>query len=125
MVELDFKKLDGLVPVIAQDWRTGEVLMQAYANPEAWRLTLETGIVHYWSRSRNKLWKKGESSGNLQKVKEIRVDCDEDCVLIKVEQIGGAACHLGYRSCFHRKLEKGGLVVDGVQVFDPDKVYGG
>lgn len=125
MVELDFKKLDGLIPVIAQDWRTGEVLMQAYANPEAWRLTLETGIVHYWSRSRNKLWKKGESSGNLQKVKEIRVDCDEDCVLIKVEQIGGAACHLGYRSCFHRKLEKGGLVVDGVQVFDPDKVYGG
>lgn len=125
MVQLNFQKQDGLIPVIAQDYETGEVLMQAYTNPEAWRLTLETGIVHYWSRSRNTLWKKGESSGNMQKVKEIRVDCDEDCILIKVEQIGGAACHLGYRSCFFRRVEKNELIVDGVQVFDPDKVYGG
>ncbi len=125
MIELDFEKQGGLVPVIAQDYETGEVLMQAYMNPESWKLTLETGVVHYWSRSRNKLWKKGESSGNVQKVREIRVDCDEDCVLVKVEQIGGAACHTGFRSCFFRRLESGEPVVDGIKVFDPDKVYGG
>lgn len=124
MIELDFGKSDGLIPAIAQDHETGEVLMQAYMNKEAWELTLETGVVHYWSRSRNKLWKKGESSGNVQEVKEIRVDCDGDCVLVKVNQIGDAACHTGYRSCFFGLVEAGSIVEDGKKVFDPDEVYG-
>ncbi len=124
MIALDFSKLDGLVPAIAQDWKTGEVLMVAYMNQESWELTQKTGIMHYWSRSRSKLWKKGESSGNVQMVKELRVDCDDDCVLAKVEQIGDAACHTGYRSCFYRVVEKGQLRTDGVLVFDPSKVYG-
>lgn len=123
-MQLDFDKAGGLIPAIAQDATTGEVLMMAYVNRESWQLTLETGIVHYWSRSRNKLWKKGESSGNVQEVREIRVDCDADCVLFKVRQVGDAACHTGYRSCFHRVVRDGELVVDGVRVFDPDKVYG-
>jgi phosphoribosyl-AMP cyclohydrolase len=124
MVKLDFSKGDGLVTTVAQDWQTGEVLMVAYMNAESWELTQKTGIMHYWSRSRGKLWKKGESSGNLQEVKELRVDCDEDCVLAKVRQIGDAACHTGYRSCFHRVVEGGAVRVDGVLVFDPEKVYG-
>ncbi|HOW83185.1 MAG TPA: phosphoribosyl-AMP cyclohydrolase [Spirochaetota bacterium] len=124
MIEIDFKKGDGLVPVIAQDYRDGEVLMMAFMNEESWGLTLETGIVHYWSRSRGKLWKKGESSGNVQEVREIRVDCDNDCILIKVNQIGDAACHTGYRSCFYRKVNGSGLEIDGRRVFDPDDVYG-
>jgi phosphoribosyl-AMP cyclohydrolase len=124
MVELDFTKLDGLVPAIAQDWQTGEVLMVAFMNKESWELTLKTGIMHYWSRSRSKLWKKGESSGNIQEVKELRIDCDEDCVLAKVRQIGDAACHTGYRSCFYRVVEAGGIRVEGVRVFDPADVYG-
>jgi phosphoribosyl-AMP cyclohydrolase len=124
MVELDFTKLDGLVPAIAQDWQTGEVLMVAFMNKESWELTLKTGIMHYWSRSRSKLWKKGESSGNIQEVKELRIDCDEDCVLAKVRQIGDAACHTGYRSCFYRVVERGAIRVDGVRVFDPAEVYG-
>lgn len=124
MIELDFEKQGGLVPAIAQDYNTGEVLMMAFINRESWELTLKTGIVHYWSRSRSKLWKKGESSGNLQEVKEIRIDCDDDCVLLKVNQIGGAACHTGYRSCFFRKVEGGKLSTEGEKVFDPDKVYG-
>ncbi len=124
MVELDFTKLDGLVPAIAQDWQTGEVLMVAFMNKESWELTLKTGIMHYWSRSRSKLWKKGESSGNIQEVKELRIDCDEDCVLAKVRQIGDAACHTGFRSCFYRVVEGGTLRVDGVRVFDPADVYG-
>ena len=93
MVKLDFSKLDGLVTAVAQDWQTGEILMVAYMNPESWELTQKTGIMHYWSRSRGKLWKKGESSGNVQEVKELRIDCDADCVLAKVRQIGDAACH--------------------------------
>jgi len=125
MIELDFEKQDGMIPAIAQDYQTGEVLMMAYMNREAWEKTLETGIAHYWSRSRNKLWKKGESSGNLQEVKEIRVDCDDDTVVIKVNQIGNAACHLGYRSCFFRVVQGDTLKVDGERVFDPDEVYGG
>ena len=125
MIELDFEKAGGLIPAIAQDQDSGEVLMMAYMNKESWRLTLQTGIVHYWSRSREKLWKKGESSGNVQEVKEIRVDCDEDCVLVKVNQIGDAACHTGYRSCFYRVVRDGELVTDGTRVFDPEKVYGG
>jgi phosphoribosyl-AMP cyclohydrolase len=124
MIELDFSKGDGLVPVIAQDYTSGEVLMMAYMNRESWGLTLETGIVHYWSRSRGKLWKKGESSGNVQKVREIRIDCDDDCVLVKVDQIGEAACHTGYRSCFYRRVRGNTLEIDGVKVFDPDEVYG-
>lgn len=124
MVELDFKKQGGLVPAIAQDAKTGEVLMLAYMNKESWELTLKTGIAHYWSRSRNKLWKKGESSGNLQEIDEIRVDCDSDTVLLKVEQIGGAACHTGRRSCFYNLVKDGEVVDDGVKVFDPSDVYG-
>ena len=124
MVKLDFTKLDGLVPAIAQDWKTGEVLMVAFMNPESWELTLSTGVMHYWSRSRGKLWKKGESSGNVQEVEELRIDCDADCVLARVRQIGDAACHTGYRSCFYRVVEKGEERVDGVKVFDPESVYG-
>ena len=125
MISLDFEKSGGLIPAIAQDYRTGEVLMMAFINGESWELTLKTGVVHYWSRSRNKLWKKGEESGNVQEVKEIRVDCDNDCVLFKVNQIGDAACHTGYRSCFYRVVRNGELSIDGEKVFDPDKVYGG
>jgi phosphoribosyl-AMP cyclohydrolase len=124
MIALDFSKLDGLVPAIAQDWETGEVLMVAFMNEEAWRLTQETGIMHYWSRSRGKLWKKGESSGNIQEVKELRVDCDEDCVLARVRQIGEAACHTGHRSCFYRVVEGGALRVEGAPLFDPREKYG-
>jgi phosphoribosyl-AMP cyclohydrolase len=124
MVALDFSKLDGLVPAVAQDADTGEVLMVAFMNAEAWELTRSTGIMHYWSRSRGKLWKKGESSGNVQQVRELRIDCDADCVLAKVRQVGEAACHTGYRSCFFSVVEGDGTRVDGVKVFDPAKVYG-
>jgi phosphoribosyl-AMP cyclohydrolase len=124
MIELDFSKLDGLVPAVAQDWRSGEVLMVAFMNREAWELTQTTGIMHYWSRSRGKLWKKGESSGNLQEIKELRIDCDADCVLARVRQVGDAACHTGYRSCFYQVVEDGRLRVDGVKVFDPAEKYG-
>jgi len=124
MVSLDFEKQGGLIPVIAQDASSGEVLMLAWTNAESFDLTVSTGVAHYWSRSRKKIWKKGESSGNLQLVREIRVDCDEDCVLLRVEQVGGAACHTGYRSCFHRVLRGGELVLDGVKVFDPAEKYG-
>ena len=124
MIELDFSKLGGLVPVIAQDHRTGEVLMMAFMNAEAWDLTRSTGIVHYYSRSRNKLWKKGESSGNIQEVKEIRVDCDNDCVLVKVNQIGEAACHTGYVSCFYRVLEGDTVRIDGTKVRSEERRVG-
>jgi phosphoribosyl-AMP cyclohydrolase len=124
MIALDFSKLDGLVPAVAQDCDTGEVLMVAFMNPEAWEKTLATGIMHYWSRSRGKLWKKGESSGNVQQVRELRIDCDADCVLARVRQIGEAACHTGYRSCFYQVVEGTTTRVDGVKVFDPAKVYG-
>jgi len=124
-IKLRFDKGDGLVPAIAQEAATGEVLMMAYVNEESWKLTLETGIVHYWSRSRSKLWKKGEFSGKIQEVKEIFVDCDEDTVLLKVNQIGDAACHEGYRSCFFRKVSSdGGTEVIGERLFNPDEVYG-
>ena len=123
MIELDFEKCGGLIPAIAQDWQTGEVLMLAYINQEAWEETLKSGNATYWTRSRQKLWKKGEESGNVQKVKEIYVDCDQDTVIFKIEQIGGAACHEGYHSCFFRKFEDGKLVIQGEPVFDPKKVY--
>jgi phosphoribosyl-AMP cyclohydrolase len=123
MIELAFEKLNGLVPAIVQDHQSGEVLMQAFMNEEAWEKTLETGIAHYWSRSRGKLWKKGESSGNVQEVREIRLDCDRDCVLIKVHQVGGAACHTGYRSCFFNLVRNGAIVPDGQIIFDPKDKY--
>jgi len=113
----------GLIPAIAQDVASGEVLMVARMNAEALEKTIETGEAHYWSRSRKKLWRKGETSGNVQKVKEIRADCDKDVLLLKVEQIGGA-CHLGYRSCFSWALKDGTWTEDGVKVFDPEERYG-
>lgn len=122
-MKLDFEKCGGLIPAIAQDWKTGDVLMLAYINPESWEETLKTGRAVYWSRSRSKLWRKGEESGNVQIVKEILVDCDQDTVVFKVEQIGGAACHEGYRSCFFRKLVDGELQIVGERVFDPKQVY--
>lgn len=113
----------GLITAIAQDANNNEVLMLAFMNEEALALTIETGIAHYYSRSRKKLWKKGESSGHVQTVKEIRIDCDQDAVLLKIEQVGGA-CHVGYRSCFYRVVEKdGSLTVSGDKVFDPDQAY--
>ena len=125
MVKLDFQKsADGLLPAIAQDHLSGDVLMLAYINEEAWNKTLETGIAHYWSRSRNKIWLKGESSGNVQDIKEILVDCDADCVIYKVEQRGGAACHRGFPTCFHRKVHNDSLEIVETRVFDPEEVYG-
>jgi len=117
---INLKFTDGLIPVIVQDASSREVLMMAYANDEAIRLTQETGLAHYYSRSRKKLWKKGEESGHFQRVVKILTDCDEDCLLYLVEQ-KGAACHTGYASCFYRTLS--GEVV-GTKVFDPEKVYG-
>ena len=120
---LDFKKSDGLVPAIVQDDETGEVLMLAYMNEEAWNKTLASGKAHYWSRSRQKLWIKGETSGHIQEIQAIYVDCDLDTVVLKVHQIGGAACHEGYPSCFYRKVEDGELKMISTQVFDPKEVY--
>lgn len=125
MVELRFEKLGGIVPAVVQDFVTGEVLMVAFMNEEAWKLTRETGYAHYWSRSRKKIWKKGETSGNLQEVREIRIDCDSDCVLLKVHQVGEAACHTGYRSCFYRILRGDELIVEGKPLFNPAEKYGG
>jgi phosphoribosyl-AMP cyclohydrolase len=124
MVQLDFEKNGGLLPAVAQDHRSGEVLMLAYMNRESWELTLQTGVAHYWSRSRGRLWKKGESSGNVQEVREIRVDCDGDAVLLKVHQHGEAACHTGRRSCFFRVLRGGELQTEGERLFDPAAPYG-
>ncbi len=123
MMELNFDKMGGLAPAIVQDNDTGEVLMLAFMNAEAWRHTLETGLATYYSRSRDTLWVKGKTSGNVQKVKEIRVDCDDDTVLLKVEQVGGAACHTGHRSCFYKKIENGSVRIIGEPVFDPKEVY--
>lgn len=119
----NFDKGGGLLPAIAQDARTGEVLMLAYMNEEAFRRTLETGKAWYYSRSRDTYWMKGESSGHVQEVREIRVDCDADAILLRIEQVGGAACHTGQRSCFYRRVEGDAWVVDGEQVFDPAEVY--
>lgn len=119
----NFTKQDGLLPAIAQNAADGTVLMLAYMNETAWNKTVETGKAHYWSRSRQKLWMKGEESGNVQLVREIFIDCDSDTILLKVEQIGGAACHTGHKSCFYRRYGDGGFTVQGVQVFDPREVY--
>ncbi|GAB4360559.1 MAG: phosphoribosyl-AMP cyclohydrolase [Gammaproteobacteria bacterium] len=121
---VDFTKGNGLVTAIAQDFETGEILMLANMNEESLRKTLECGEAVYWSRSRARLWHKGEESGNVQKVKELYIDCDGDAVLMKVEQIGRAACHTGKRSCFFRRVDNGTLRDVGEQVFDPNKVYG-
>ena len=120
----DFDKRGGLVTAIAQDHQTGEILMVAYMNEEAFRKTLELGEVVYWSTSRNELWHKGESSGNTQTLKELYVDCDGDAIVVKVDQIGDAACHTGRRSCFYRLKDGEGWKDVGVQVFDPAEVYG-
>lgn len=125
-MEIDGPQFDGddtLVPAIAQDVASGEVLMLAYMNRAAWEQTLATGEATYFSRSRGRLWKKGEESGNVQRVHEIYVDCDADTVLLKVEQIGGAACHQGYVTCFYRQRTDEGLQVVGERVFDPQAVY--
>jgi phosphoribosyl-AMP cyclohydrolase len=123
MIELDFEKTGGLIPAIVQDHQSGEVLMMAYMNSEAWNTTLSTGRATYYSRSRKSLWVKGETSGHLQLVKEIRIDCDNDTVLLKVEQLGDAACHTGHRSCFHKKVKNGAITIVGKPVFDPQEVY--
>lgn len=125
MISLNFtKSTDGLLPAIVQDYQTNEVLMLAYVNKMAWEKTLETGKAHYWSRSRNQLWLKGETSGHVQLIHQILVDCDDDTVIYKVEQLGGAACHTGHRSCFYRRLENGDLLTIDEKVFDPKVVYG-
>ena len=120
----DFDKRGGLVTVVTQDAETGEVLMLAYMTRLAWEKTLATRQAHYFSTSRNQLWFKGESSGNIQEVKEIRVDCDADAVLLKVHQRGGAACHEGYKSCFFRTADDSGWHVVADRVVDPETLYG-
>lgn len=125
MISLNFKKSpDALLPAIVQDYKSGDVLMLAYINALAWEKTLETGKAHYWSRSRNTLWLKGETSGHIQIIHQILVDCDEDTVVYKVEQLGDAACHTGHRTCFFRRVDAGELVIEGEKVFDPSEVYG-
>jgi phosphoribosyl-AMP cyclohydrolase len=119
----DFAKMGGLLPVITQEFASGQVLMLAYMNEEAWELTLKTGEAHYYSRSRQTIWHKGATSGHVQRVKEIYLDCDLDTVLLKVDQVGGAACHEGYQSCFYRKREPDGWHITGPRVFDPKEVY--
>jgi phosphoribosyl-AMP cyclohydrolase len=121
----DFDKLE-LIPAIAQDAASGDVLMMAWMNREAYDETLRTGRVCYYSRSRKKLWRKGEESGNVQELKSVYFDCDGDTILVKVNQVGGAACHEGYKSCFFRKIEPvtGAISVEGERVFDPAEVYG-
>jgi len=123
MIKLDFNKTNGMIPVIVQEHKTGDVLMLAYMNEEAWEATLKTGKATFYSRSRQELWVKGMTSGNVQLVKEIRIDCDDDTVLLKVEQIGGAACHTGHKSCFYKKIDNGSVTITGKPVFDPKKVY--
>jgi phosphoribosyl-AMP cyclohydrolase len=123
VVMVDFDKAGGLVAAIAQDADSGEVLMIAWMNKESFEETVKTRRACYWSRSRQRLWRKGEESGNVQEVRDILIDCDADAILLKVKQIGGAACHEGYSSCFFRKLTDDGLQVVGERVFDPKDVY--
>ena len=123
-MEIDFQKSGGLLPAIIQDERTGDVLMLGFMNPESLALTQRTGEVVFFSRSRNKLWKKGESSGHVLRVREMRVDCDADALLVRVEAIGPGVCHEGYRSCFFRKLEADGSApIIAERAFAPEKVY--
>jgi phosphoribosyl-AMP cyclohydrolase len=124
-MQLDFKKLDGLLPAVIQDDATGRVLMVGFMNEEAFRKTVETGFATFYSRSRRKLWLKGETSGHRLVVKEISTDCDQDALLVKVEAIGPGVCHNGYHSCFYRRLEDGKWVESEARAYDPDAVYGG
>ena len=125
-MDLDFDKLDGLIPAIVQDARTGEVLMLGFMNEEAYAETRSTGAVTFFSRSRGKLWRKGEQSGHVLRVREIRVDCDLDTILVRVDPVGPGVCHEGYRSCFFRRLdENGDANIVEERAFDPDTVYGG
>ena len=123
MIKLDFEKTNGLIPAIVQDYKTGEVLMLGFMNSRAFEKTIKTKKATYFSRSRQALWIKGEISGHVQNVKEIRVDCDNDTILLKVDQVGGAACHKGYKSCFFSKVEESDLKIVESKVFDPKKVY--
>ena len=124
-MEIDFQKSGGLVPAIIQDERTGEVLMLGFMNPESLAETQRTGDAVFFSRSRNRLWKKGESSGHVLRVREMRVDCDADALLVRVEAVGPGVCHEGYRSCFFRKLEPDGRAeIIAERTFAPEKVYG-
>jgi phosphoribosyl-AMP cyclohydrolase len=125
-MDLDFDKLDGLIPAIVQDARTGEVLMLGFMNEEAYAETRSTGAVTFFSRSRGKLWRKGEQSGHVLRVREMRVDCDLDTILVRVDPVGPGVCHEGYRSCFFRRLdENGDANIVEERAFDPDTVYGG
>jgi phosphoribosyl-AMP cyclohydrolase len=123
-MKLDFSKLDGLIPAVIQDFATGRILMLGFMNEEAFRLTVETGLATFFSRSRHKVWLKGETSGHRLLVKEIRTDCDRDCVLLKVEALGPGVCHKGYESCFFRRLSNGEWVESETRAFDPKIVYG-
>lgn len=122
-MDLDFKKADGLVTAVIQDHNTGRVLMVGYMNEESFRLTVERGFAIFWSRSRQKLWLKGESSGHKLLVKSIQTDCDKDAVLIQVEAVGPGVCHEGYASCFFRTLEGGEWAVSEDRTYDPESVY--
>ncbi|MBA3975379.1 MAG: phosphoribosyl-AMP cyclohydrolase [Candidatus Solibacter sp.] len=122
-MNLDFSKLDGLIPAVIQDEKSGRVLMVGYMNEESFRMTVETGFATFYSRSRNKLWLKGESSGHKLAVKSIQTDCDRDTVLVAVEALGPGVCHEGYESCFFRTLEGGEWKVTEAQTYDPRKVY--
>jgi phosphoribosyl-AMP cyclohydrolase len=124
IMQPDFDKAGGLLPAIAQDADTSQVLMLAWMNREAWEETLRTRRAVYYSRSRSRLWRKGEESGNVQEVRDVFIDCDADTILLKVHQIGGAACHEGFASCFFRKITPQGVEVVGERLFDPAKVYG-
>ncbi len=126
MLTPDFNKSNGLITAIAQDYQTGEILMVAYMNKEAYTETLKSKKACYWSRSRKKLWRKGEESGNVQEVKEIFIDCDRDAIVLKVNQIGGAACHTGYNSCFYTKIDENGdgVIIKKEKIFNPEEVYG-
>lgn len=122
-MELDFDKSGGLLPAIIQDWRDGRVLMVGFMNREAFQKTVETGFVTFFSRSRNRLWTKGETSGHRLVVKAIQTDCDQDAVLVQVEALGPGVCHNGFRSCFYRTLDNGSWRVTEPQTYDPGKVY--
>src|SRR5579872_6225196 len=124
-MDLDFEKLDGLIPAIVQDARTGEVLMLGFMNEEAYAETRSTGAVTFFSRSRGKLWRKGEQSGHVLRVREMRVDCDVDTILVRVDPVGPGVCHEGYRSCFFRRVgEDGAAAIVEERAFDPNIVYG-
>ncbi len=125
MMNLNYSNLDGLVPAVVQDHRTGRVLMVAFMNDEAFRRTVETGYATFFSRSRNELWLKGQTSGHRLRVEEIRTDCDADCVLLKVEALGPGVCHEGYDSCFFRRLENNEWIEAEAKTYDPQAVYGG